>query len=705
METGRQHRPVKTLRDVRKPSGTHPAPHHHERAKKPAPGFSFAFFFRPKSKSYSWKPRNRETEKRSLFLRSSVLLFFCSYLIFIGFFANAALSTAELLKAEFPGLKTSAQTLNTGDAIARLDRIHNAVEGVTNGAARSGLALLSAAIGTIIPGFNGIPAALADTATLNEKSLVIAKDMDFLKTDGIELFTGRHGDQLIATLDRLAGNVDAVSQATGNLAAQSARIGSFSGSLASLAQIFSEKLTPLDSTLSQAGDFLNSLVSLLRQPTDQHILLIFQNPTEIRPAGGFIGSFGDLTLSQGGMKELKIDDIYNADRQLTTKLVPPRELSGITPTWGARDANWFFDFPTSAEKVASLLEDSDLYKPQGVRFQGAIAINTDILQSVLEVTGPVTLDKYHMTITPENFLPELQREVETGQDKKPGQNPKRILSALAPLLMEKLHSLSADQKSLLVSKFNDHLAQKDIMIYFRDPQMQHFLETLGIAGDVLQLPGGFSGDYLAVVDANIASGKTDAVITQKVTLDSAISSDGAIADEVSVTRTYGAAPAQDWWYHVANREYLKVLTPEQSQLLAIDGNDPARQLDRPTDTGLQYDPQLASIENTVHPVSGLNAFAGEEFGKTSFGAWMTTNPGTSKAVTLHYRSGGNLDIRDGMAYTFVFEKQSGVDSALAYSVAAPPGYIWKESGKNIYEYDAPHLNARETLTLTLVKSF
>ncbi len=685
METRRK--PIQTLRDVRKPARKHASSARPMHEKKSDSDISFQLIFHPKFRRYFRKTA------------IAVAGVFSLYVIFIGFFAHAALDALQLVKTEFPGLKASAQNLNTGDAVARLDKIHNAISGVTDGAQRSGLAMLSAVIGTVVPGFSGISGAIADTATLNEKTLQIAKDADFLKTNGIELFTAQHGSQLIAALQRLAQNITAVSDASGRLTAESDRL----GSLTSLAQNFSDKITPIESRLSKAGHFLDSLVTLLQQPGDEHILLLFQNPTEIRPAGGFIGSFGDLVISQGNMKELKIDDIYNADRQLGLKLAPPHELSGITPTWGARDANWFFDFPTSAMKVSSLLESSDLFKSQGTVFQGVIAINTNILQSLLEVTGPITLDKYNLTITADNFLPELQREVEAGQDKKPGQNPKRILSALAPLLMEKLHSLSADQKSQLISKFKYHLEKKDIMIYFRDPQMQNFVTTLGIAGDVLQLPDGFSGDYLAVIDTNIASGKTDAVISQDVTLNSSISSDGKVIDALAVTRSYHSTDAQDWWYHVANKNYLKVLAPENSALLSMTGNDTPPILGPSDNAGLQTDPELASIEAATHPVPALNAFAGAEFGKTSFGAWMTTRPGTSKTVTLQYQSGAYLDIHDGMRYQFVFEKQSGVESSLEYSVAAPPGYIWKESGKNSYASADAKLNARETVYLTLIK--
>lgn len=702
METGRKSLPIKTLRDIRKPANSRRTVIRsiHSRPAKTEAGFRLAFLsefftgFRPAS-------------IRKKYLQAAGILFVGAislYMIFIGFFTQSTINTFRLTSAELPGLQASAQNLNTGEAVTRLNRIYGSVRKITDDAKKYGIAAMSSALGEILPGFGEIPNLLSDAATLNEKTLRIAQDLDFLKTNGIELLTSQRGKELISTLERVEKNMNALSDAGGKLSEQSVRLGYASDRLASVAQIFSEKYAPIDIEITKTKDFLHSLVAFLKEPEDRHILLIFQNPTEIRPAGGFIGSFGDLIINNGNLKEIKIDDIYNADRQLNLKLLPPKELSGITPTWGARDANWFFDFPTSAKKVSSLLEESNLYKLKGIEFHGAIAINTDILQSLLAVTGPIALEKYNLTITPQNFLKELQREVEAGQDKKPGQNPKRILSALAPLLMEKLGSLSADQKSDLVLRFKNHLEQKDIMIWFRDWQMQNFFESMGVAGDVLQLPGGFSGDYLAVIDANIASGKTDAVISQSISLKSAINSDGGIVNELSVTRFHDGAGEKDWWYRVANRNYLKVLVPENSTLLSMRGNDAPPEYSQSKDRGLHYDLDLAAIEKTASLLDAFNAFIGKESGKFSFGAWMTTEPGRSKTVTLQYQNGINIDIHDSMKYEFIFEKQSGVESSLEYSIAAPPGYIWKESGRNIFEYGTQQIKAREIVTLNLVKA-
>ncbi len=117
----------------------------------------------------------------------------------------------------------------------------------------------------------------------------------------------------------------------------------------------------------------------------------------------------------------------------------------MTEDWGARDANWFFDFPTSAEVVSGMLEESKIYEEEGVKFEGVIGVNVDVLGTIVDLIGPIELPEYDLVIDEDNFLGELQREVETGKDKQEGKNPKKVLAVLAPKIMERLEDLSKSE--------------------------------------------------------------------------------------------------------------------------------------------------------------------------------------------------------------------------------------------------------------------
>lgn len=596
--------------------------------------------------------------------------------------ANLKLAAIEM---KFPEIKTSLFSLN---------------QEIKNLADKIGLM-------KYLPVLRKFSDAADAAAGLSETAVSLAADADYLRENGIQLILKQKGGELIARLERINADIEKIEKFNAELNSESSELGSLSPKLASLSDIFKKNYAPIGFNLHRAKEFLNSLLDMLRSDEDRHILLIFQNESEMRPAGGFIGSFGDLTINRGNLKNIKIDDIYNADRQLETKFLPPKELQSITTTWGARDANWFFDFPTSAEKVMSFLEQSEEHLSSNIKFDGAIAINTKILESLLETTGPIKLENYGQTINSKNFLPIIQYEVEAGRDKKPGENPKRILSALSPILMDRLNLLDERQKNRLTEKFGKHLEEKNIMVYFRDWRLADVLENIGIAGSVLKLPENFSGDYLAVVNANIAGGKTDAFISQHINLKSRISPDGKITNELSITRSHEGNSQKDWWYKMTNKNYLKILAPENSKLKTVIGNnDPPLQKQivkcLPASVKCQLDADLSAIEKTANLIEALKAWTGKEFGKTSFAAWFSTPPGKTKTLKVTYENGVQLNIKDGLRYEFIFEKQSGVDGSLEYSITAPPGYIWKESGKEVFEYGTQQIKNREIIHLTLL---
>jgi len=651
-------------------------------------------------------PQRKNQKTKTNFRHIQLALAFIIIIYFFSLlnFKNSAIASFYLIQEQIAKLRPAVLSFNTRQIAESLTKVNKEFKGLESKAEQYQIINLSSLLGKIIPAFEEAPKALQTVSLINEKALSIAKELDYLKSNAIQLITKQKGNELIASLESLSSNLKAIETLNAEFKTQFSQIKNTSSQFAAFSEILDKNYIPISLKLYKGENFLSAFISLLKQTSDQHLLLIFQNPSEMRPAGGFIGSYGDLTLNQGNLKNIKVDDIYNADRQLNLKVMPPKQLQGITKNWGARDSNWFFDFPASAKKTMEFLEQSDLYKKTNTQFQGAIAINTDVLKTLIDIIGPIELPAYHLTLTGENFLEKIQYEIEAGRDKKPGQNPKKILSALTPIIFEKMSDLSEEQKQNLIQKFQSHLDEKDVMIYFKDWQLQNFMENTGLAGNVMELPKDFSGDYLAVINANIASGKTDAFITQKISLNTKIDGNGKITDELSVSRNHQGQNEKYWWYRVDNKNYLKILAPEKSKMISINGNSlaPSQKL---WNYGGKYlsDPELYSIEKTAFFMDKFQTWVGKEFGKVSFGTWFNTPAGTEKELTVVYETGITLNIKDNQQYQFIFEKQSGETGSLEYSISAPPGYIWKESGENIFKYQTDQIKSREIINLILIK--
>lgn len=629
----------------------------------------------------------------------------------LSLFNNLQNSASEAIKSiseETGKIKIAAASLKLDKITNSLSLTNDKIQTLNKKADNIGLFAITSALNKFLPGSENISYVLKDAAAASDAGLKIAENLEYLKNNGFKLATENKGEEIISRLEKIKSQVETAEKLNSQIRNYSLTVKNFSSQFASLSATLEKNYVPVTAGLYRSRSFLSSLIEILKSPEDQRILLMFQNPSEIRPAGGFIGSYGYITLNKANLKEIKIDDIYNADRLLDIKVVPPRELQPITKDWETRDANWFADFPTSAAKVISFIESSELFSGQKIKFAGAVAINTDILKTILETVGPITLENYGLTINKDNFLEELQYQVEAGRDKKPGQNPKKILSALAPLLIDKLKNLDDGQKAELFNGVKSHFENKDIMFYSKDWQIESFIENIGLAGEIMALPEDFIGDYLSVINANIAAGKTDAFIKEDVSLNSWLFEDGSVANELLIKRTHSGQNEKDWWYKVTNKNYLKILAPQNSSLLLTRGNSPIKSMtalwsDDYAKNKYSNDIDLISLEGSELFDSDLNVWKGEEFGKASFGMQMNTPAGESKELSVIYQSKLKEKPKNNMAYEFIYEKQSGVDNSLKYTITAPSGYKWKESNDRVFEYKTDSAKAREIIRLTLLK--
>ncbi|MDP3729328.1 MAG: DUF4012 domain-containing protein, partial [bacterium] len=615
---------------------------------------------------------------------------------------HLAIQSYNKIKDAIPHLVYAVKEFRTDEVASGLRMVNDEIQTLHSKINDSPIMSVATILAHAIPHINQLPYALDDASDLSKAALALGESIDFLKRNSISLITQQRGKELVAVLKNINTELEKIGALNADIKKRSDKFKSIAPELASAITIFENNYIAINLGLYRAQQFIEGLLALAQQPTDQHILLIFHNETEMRPAGGFIGSFGDVVLNQGNLVDIRVDDIYNADRQFEQNIIPPHELRHITPTWGARDANWFFDFPTSAKKVIEFLEQSALHNEQEVAFQGALAINTRVLGSLLAVVGPIALPTYNLVITADNFLQELQYEVEAGRDKKPGQNPKRILSVLTPLLFEKLNTLTESQKEGLITALKNHITEKDIMFYFKDFKFQNTLETLGVAGKVIGLPNQFFGDYLAVVQANVAGGKTDLFTAQIINVKSELLSDNTLTNTVTITRTHTGNKEKEWWYTAPNTNYTKILVPERAVMRSVTGGTkpPATYTDNYPNTALTVDSDLYAIEKNNVFFQELGVWGGKEFGKNSFGTWFTTPAGNKKTLTYSYERKVDA-LHDGDVFTFIFQKQSGSNTTLSYAITAPPGFIWKESQNATASFNPETLNALEKFTLTL----
>lgn len=458
--------------------------------------------------------------------------------------------------------------------------------------------------------------------------------------------------------------------------------------------------------LNQGDTFLGALLDTFDQPNEIHWLLLFQNPAEIRPAGGFIGSYADLTIQKGQLKNIDVRDIYDPDGQFDLEIIPPEPLQTIVSYWGIRDANWFFDFPTSAAKVVEFLEASKMYKEKEIVFAGATALNIRVVETLLGIVGPIPLPGYGLEINKDNLLLEVQREVESGADKKAGE-PKKILKILTPLLLERLNNLQGEQKEKLLKEVADDFQGKNIMVYAKNSALQQFFNTLGIDGAMYVLPHNFWGSYLAVANANLEGGKSDAFMKQDIELEVSLDTSGNTLNHLRLTRQHNGNQRPELWWRKMNQNFVQIFANPGASLVLTKGTTKPLALRKFNyDNGFSVDSQVATLEKDRVYNQNYQVWSNEALGKTIFGAWFNVAAGQTEVFELRYQTPAAKDfnLATNPVYKIVFDKQSGVETSLKVAINAPFGYVWSENGRSRYLFESPAAAKRESINLTLRKS-
>ncbi len=404
------------------------------------------------------------------------------------------------------------------------------------------------------------------------------------------------------------------------------------------------RLPTLQSMVAQGTDLVSFLRLFTGDGQTRRYLILFENSSELRPTGGFAGSYGILTLRDGRIVDWRADDIYNPDGQIKDLIVPPQQLQHITPSWGMRDAAWWADWPTSAAKVAEYWQ-----KGGGTAVTGVIAVHPELLKDILEATGPIAVPGYDAAISADTFLQTLQSQIETD---RPTGTPKRIITDLAPIVLDKLASLPAQRWLGLLVKVNDALNRRDILLSFDNTAMQSFADAHGWSGRVTQE----NGDYLMLVASNVAGAKTDAVTDTSAKLESRMVDD-TLVHRLTITRTNNGGHTPYAFYNKTNHTWMRVLVPAGSTLRGITGNARPQYKPMVDYRGAIRDADLVALEATGQLDATRDVITYAESGKTGFGFWMDIPPGQTTTVQLEYAVPASV-LAD--TYTLHVQRQSGL---------------------------------------------
>ena len=415
--------------------------------------------------------------------------------------------------------------------------------------------------------------------------------------------------------------------------------------------------------LIESYDLNSAILKILGEKQWQRYLVIFTNNNELRGSGGFMGTFALVDIDRGEIKDMEIPGggTYDIQGQLVPKVISPAPLHLINTRWEFQDSNWWPNFPDTAQKIQWFYQNAG-----GPSTEGVILMTASLMEKLLEVVGPIEMPEYgDRIITSENFTLETQKIVELEYDREENR-PKQFLAELAPKLLEKVFALQGENFKDLIAVLQKGLNEKHLLLYFSDPSVQDIVLNLDWGGKLKDT----EGDFLSVVHANIAGGKTDAVVTEIINHIAEVESDGSIINTVELIRTHNGIRGEDIFTGVQNNSYVRFYVPLGSTLLEASGFEKPdeKYFENPSDE-LTADLDLISIETDrfTDEVSGTDIH--KESGKTVFGNWLQINPGETKKAMVKYRLPFKIidQSQDTFYYSLLAQKQTGSKGSKLFS--------------------------------------
>ena len=381
------------------------------------------------------------------------------------------------------------------------------------------------------------------------------------------------------------------------------------------------------SQLRKAKKVFTLLPDILGEKDGQTILLLFANNMELRPGGGFIGSYGVLKTHYFGLQEFTIFDVYDADGQLTAHVTPPNPIRDYLsqPHWFLRDSAFFPDFYDTYQQATYFLQ-----KEMGLSsWNGAALITTSAVKEIIGAFDKVVLPDYNEQITKDNFYIKTQYYVE--HDFFPGSTQKK--SFLSSLVKQLLSQIESANPILLSSAIVEGFDQKNTVLFMNDEKLQKKLDELFWSGRLAtpfcpeSAKNNCYADYQFALDANLGVNKTNFFIDKSYDVKTSIDDTGLITTNLSIS--YINNSLSDVFPGGNYKNYFQILLPSDSLV-----------------TGVQIDEQQ------------LPSYDSETGKHKMVGFLIEIPPQGKKTISISYIS--SIKFKGGKAtYQLVLQKQIG----------------------------------------------
>ena len=427
------------------------------------------------------------------------------------------------------------------------------------------------------------------------------------------------------------------------------------------------QLDNFQSIIEKASSTINTWPELLGLNGKKTYLVLFQNNMELRPGGGFIGSYGILTLENGKAKDFTIQDVYNADGQLKGHVEPPypirRYLGQVH--WFLRDSNFDVDFSKAGGSSAFFLN-----LETGKKVDGVIGVNLNFIKELLLATGPIYLPDYKEKVDFDN----LYELAETHSEKNffPGSAQKKeFLTSLFEKIRDKITGGKISYSKLLQA-VGDSITKKDFLFAFNDSSIQNLFSVNDLSStlwDQRSEEKTMINDFLGINEANLGVNKANYFVRKSVYLQTALQESGQISNSLNISFKNDSTGKGDW-PGGDYKAYLRIILPENSVIQNIKIDDIEQNITQPVTNPLIYEAK------GFKPPSGLEVEKYQEGGKDIYGFLIIVPIQKLKTIKIDYvLPNKDLQLLPNLNYSLkVFRQPGSDDFPFDFSFNFPKNY-------------------------------
>lgn len=399
---------------------------------------------------------------------------------------------------------------------------------------------------------------------------------------------------------------------------------------------------------SLAHSIISQLTPLINPEGKRDYLVLFQNNMELRPGGGFIGSYGILSFNRGKFIDFSVNDVYDADGQLKGHIEPPYPIRRYIPQvhWYLRDSNFDVDFTKSASASALFL-----YQETGKKVDGVIGADVSFVKDLIGAIGEINVPEYKEKVNESNFFTITESHVEKNNFPSSTQK-KDFLNALFSALKNKLSEKNLPYPNMLKA-IAQAISQKHILFAFSDRKTQSIFSVNNLSSDIIDNRKNNSfNDYLGINEANLGVNKANYFISRKVKYEVNVKNDGIVKSKAILELKNNS----DQWPGGDYKVYIRFVLPLNSFLSSVSIDNVSQKTEDAV-----TDAQIYENKN-FRPPQGLEIEKYDENGKTVFGFLTIVPSKKTKTISVEYILAQKYQVnKPSSVYSLKIFKQPGTD--------------------------------------------